>query len=201
MYHWGKKWIGPVLRGYHRMEVIHEERIPQDAGYVLVANHQNFMDPFYVGAILPHQPFFMAKEEAFDHWFMGKVLRAFEAFPVRRAGHDIKAMKQALRILKDGKVLGMFPEGGRRAEKHFEDLKLGASFFAKKATCPLLPIYIAGAEKALPNSNGWPRPVKIRFYVGELIHPEDYEDYKGMSDEVTARFLLLAKKAALAVER
>jgi 1-acyl-sn-glycerol-3-phosphate acyltransferase len=98
VYHIGKRWIGPLIRAYHRMEVIHPERI-QEEGYVLVANHQNFMDPFYVGAILPHQPFFMAKQEAFDHWILGKVLRAFEAFPVKRTENDLKAMKQALRIL------------------------------------------------------------------------------------------------------
>jgi 1-acyl-sn-glycerol-3-phosphate acyltransferase len=195
LYHWGKRWIGPILRGYHRMEVIHQERIPMEEGYVLIANHQNFMDPFYVGAILPHQPFFMAKQEAFDHWILGRILRAFQAFPVRRAEHDVKAMKQALRILKEGKVLGMFPEGGRRDEKHFDDLKLGSAFFAKKANRPVVPIYIAGAEKALPKQNGWPKPVKIRFYIGDILYPEHYDDYKIMSEDINTVLTQLKEEA------
>jgi 1-acyl-sn-glycerol-3-phosphate acyltransferase len=195
VYHLIKRWICPLLRVYHRMEVIHQERIPKEVGYVLIANHQTYMDPVYIGTILPHQPFFMAKQESFDHWILGRILRALQAFPVRRTENDIKAMKHSIRILKEGKVLGMFPEGGRRNEKHFDDLKLGSAFFATKTNRPVVRIYIAGAEKALPKQNGWPKPVKIRFYIGETLDPANYDDYKKMSEDINTTLLQLKDEA------
>jgi 1-acyl-sn-glycerol-3-phosphate acyltransferase len=195
MYHQAKKWIAPLIRSYHRIEVIHSERIPADPGYVLVANHQNYMDPFYVGAILPHQPFFMAKQEAFDHWFLGRVLRAFEAFPVKRTQNDLKAIKFGIKVLQEDKVLGIFPEGGRRQEKDFSDLKLGAAYFAQKTGKPIVPMYIAGSEQAVPKKNSLPRPVKIRIYVGELIQVQQGQDYKTLGDLLHQTLVRLQKEA------
>lgn len=184
MYKQAKRWIAPLIRVYHRIEVIHTERIPADPGYVLVANHQNYMDPFYIGAILPHQPFFMAKQEAFDHWFMGPILRALEAFPVKRAKNDVKAIKFGLKVLQENKVLGIFPEGGRRQENHFGDLKLGAAFFAQKTGKPIVPMYISGSERAVPKKASIPRPVKIKIYVGRPIYAEQGQDYRILGEDL-----------------
>ncbi|WP_202080783.1 lysophospholipid acyltransferase family protein [Caldalkalibacillus salinus] len=181
MYRWGKPILGGLLKLYHRIEVVGSERIPTSPGYVLVANHQNYLDPFLVGAVLPHQPFFMAKEEAFHHWFLGPVLRGFEAIPVKRKERDIQAIKHGIQVLREDKVLGIFPEGGRRQHKDFQDLKLGACYFSHKTSKAIIPMYIDGSERALPQVNGLPRPAKVKVLVAEPIHPEGFDSHREMS--------------------
>lgn len=201
MYSFVKRWIVPLLRTYHRIDVIHQERIPTDQGYVLVANHQTILDPFYIGSIIPQQPFFMAKQEAFEHWFMGRVLRGLEAFPVKRGATDMKSIRFGLKVLQEDKVLGIFPEGGRRQDKDFGDLKQGAAYFAKKGNRPIVPMYIHGSEKAMPKGTGFPRPIKLHIFVGQPIDPELYDDYKEMGKELGQVLQDLQAEAELLVTK
>lgn len=197
MYTWVKRWVIPLIRWYHRIEVVHPERIPASNGYVLVANHQNIMDPFYVGSIIPQQPFFMAKQEAFEHWFLGWILRKLEAFPVKRGATDMKSIRYGLQVLQENKVLGIFPEGGRKQDKDFGDLKLGAAYFSKKGGRPIVPMYISGSEKALPRGRGFPRPAKLRIFVGQPLDPNDYTDYKEMGIDLSRALQSLQEEAML----
>jgi len=85
------------------------EHIPKKGGFILASNHVSYLDPIVLGAISPRKLNFMAKEELFCHplisWFLSRV----GAFPVKRDSADLSALKYALRRLREGKALILFP--------------------------------------------------------------------------------------------
>ena len=120
------------------MRVIGKENIPPKGPFLVIANHESYLDPVAVGTALPQQIFFMAKKELFDIPIFGFILRKLGAFPVRRNEVDITSLKTALKHLKDGKVVGVFPEGTRL--KSLGEFHLGAAALAIKAGVPVLPV-------------------------------------------------------------
>ena len=154
---------------YHRAKVEGLDQIPLWSPFILVGNHISYLDPFYIGAAIPRQVHFMAKKESFRHPLARWFLRRMHAFPVKRGEVDLKAIRQALSVLQQGKVLGIFPEGGRRENQELDDIKQGAAYLALKVGCPVVPVLIQGADRALPRGKIFLRPTKIRIKVGNPI--------------------------------
>ncbi|SDX28419.1 1-acyl-sn-glycerol-3-phosphate acyltransferase [Marininema mesophilum] len=164
-----KQLVALALRLYHRVEVTGASNIPQTGPIVLVGNHVSYLDPFYIGASFPRQIHFMAKEESFKHPILKRILLSLEAFPIQRGKIDLRSIRKAFVYLKEGQVVGMFPEGGRRDENPMEEIKQGAAYIALKTTAHLLPVYIEGTSQALPRDAKWIRPARIQIRYGEPI--------------------------------
>ncbi len=107
----------------------------------------------------------MAKEELFGNWFSSYFVRQFGAFPVYRGGPDRGALHQANRILQQGRVLGMFPEGRRSEGAGMNTAFLGSALIACRNGVPVLPVGIAGSERIRGFAWIWHRP-KITFNIG-----------------------------------
>ena len=125
------------------------ERLPQEGGYVLAANHLSNADPWPLGmALFPGRYLrFMAKSELF--WFpLGPFITACGAFPVRRGQRDLEAIDTAVRLCREGHVVVMFPEGTRRdkglRKRHEARWRSGAARIALEAGVPLVPAGISG---------------------------------------------------------
>jgi 1-acyl-sn-glycerol-3-phosphate acyltransferase len=91
-------------------------------------------------AFFPRQPFFMGKDEAFKNYFVGLFLKHMGVFPVARGHQDAKAIENALAVLREENVLGMFPEGKRIKENTRAHAKKGIGLFAITADAPLIPV-------------------------------------------------------------
>ncbi len=113
-----------------------------ESGLVLAANHISMIDPFFIACALKRQVHYMSKAELFKSKILAWFLRKINAFPVDRSKADINAVKTALSILKNGNILGIFPEGRRVAPDESQDAKLGAVQFAFKTKCPIVPVGI-----------------------------------------------------------
>jgi 1-acyl-sn-glycerol-3-phosphate acyltransferase len=111
----------------------------------------------------------MAKRELFDIPVLGWLIRHLNAFPVQRGGVDRKAIRQAMGILRAGEVVGIFPEGTRGDGKTLLKPHPGGVLLAIKAGVPVVPMAIIGAEKVVPRGRFFPRPCKIKVYIGEPI--------------------------------
>ncbi|MDQ2816978.1 MAG: 1-acyl-sn-glycerol-3-phosphate acyltransferase [Candidatus Eremiobacteraeota bacterium] len=128
----------------------------------MAANHRSYLDPPLLGTCFPRIIHFMAKRELFDLPVLGRLLRKVHAFPVERDRADLSSLRHALRLLKSGEVVGIFPEG-RRNRDGAAAARGGAVLLAASARCPLVPVALLNTDRA---ARRWRRSgVEVR--IGE----------------------------------
>ena len=142
----------PVTKFAYRLKAKGVEHVPRDGGFVLAANHPANFDPWPLGIpLIPRRTLrFMAKVELFNP-ILSPLLEAAGAFPVRRGQADFEAIETAVRLVRDGEVVVMFPEGTRRSKglrKKFQPTPhSGAARIALAADAPLVPAAISGTDR------------------------------------------------------
>lgn len=158
-----------------RWEVFGRENIPADGPVVIACNHLSLLDPPVLGAAATRQVHFMAKSELFRPSWFGAIIRKLGAFPVRRGAMDRDAIKTGLTILKEKKVLAVFPEGTRSKTGELGRAGGGAFMMAVKMKAKIVPAYIYGTD--LKRHPGWP---KVRVIFGK---PMEYDPAMGTGRE------------------
>lgn len=125
-----------------------KENIP-NGGAVFVCNHFRAIDCGFVADAYNKDIYFLAKKELFNNKLLGKIVKSFGAIPVDRDNPDIKSMMVALKVLKDGHKLTIFPEGTRNKSgtTELQPIKGGSMVFAVKAKCPIVPMMLNGKAK------------------------------------------------------
>ena len=169
-----------ILKPFISMEIEQGENIPQDRNYIIIANHVSNFDPLLLALKWEKPVHFMAKEELFQIFFIGRVLKMLDMIPVRRGESDRKAVKESLEYLKKGEILSLFPEGTRNKKKEgLLPFHTGAAFFAKSADLEVLPVAIFGTDKI-----GIKFFNKVRFKVGKPMKITDFYEGKISSKEL-----------------
>lgn len=149
-----------VFRLIYRIEIIGKDRILKEGKFILCSNHINLFDPVIISMVVPRQVCWMAKKELFESKILAYLINKLGTFPVDREESDLSAIRNALKILKNEGVLGIFPEGTRVKEFDPSNAKAGVALISIKAKSPVLPVYIEGNYKIFS---------KIRIYFGEPI--------------------------------
>ncbi len=168
-----------VLKLFFGFEVIGKENIPKRAPYLVAANHVSYLDPIVVGIALPHKIHFMAKKELFKSRFFSWFLSQLGVFPVNREGLDISSIKQSISILRNGGVLGIFPEGTRSRDGKFKGANRGVIGIAIKGKVPILPMGIIGTYETWPPGKKLPKFSKIILKIGKPIELAEFFDQSG----------------------
>ena len=176
LYSFAKTVVYTALKPIYRFEVIGAENFPKEGGILLCANHIDALDPPVVGINSPRPVNFMAKEELFNLPILKSILPGVRAFPVKRGMSDRDALRRAIKLLKEGEVVGLFPEGTRSKDGTLGKGFSGAGFFALRGEANVVPCAIIGPYKPF-------RRLKIVF--GEAIDIGPYRDRKASADEVT----------------
>jgi len=177
-------------------QVVGAENVPRSGPLVVVANHQNLIDPPLISASLPRRVSFMAKQELFKVPVLGAFIFLYGSILVRRGDVDRKAIRAARRVLSSGGVLGMFPEGHRSATAELQPARAGAAYIASGAGVPLLPIGITGTNVVKGISWVLRRP-RIRVVIGQTFSLPQKEgrptsrDLMAMTDEIMLRIAAL----------
>lgn len=145
-------WL--LLKIFFRLRVTGRENIPAEGPLVAVANHESFLDPFVVGVTLIKRPpmTFLAAPWLFKIPVVAGFIRGVGAVPAYGEGKEVTALRNAIRILKEGGSMALFPQGGIDRE----GMSGGAVFMGLKSGAPILPMRITGAGKALPLKRWWP---------------------------------------------
>ncbi len=182
--------FSPLIKVVFRMRIAGTEHIPPAGKLILCSNHRSVMDPILLGVSVGKRPIrYMAKEELFvKHgktaaWF----LRALGAFPVKRGRGDTKAIEQAVTVLKQDGLLGIFPQGGIAAQGIPFQPKSGIAVIAYRAQAPVLPAAVV--------TNGRVRlfsPVTIRF--GKPIAYEAFGFTNGSRGEIKNAACIIAER-------
>lgn len=148
---------------FYRIKIEGSVNMPEDKGYMICANHIHMFDPSIIACNLKRKITFMVKKELIETPIIGTILTKSGAFPVDRAKGDIGAIKTAIEVLKQNKVLSIFPEGTRHRDGKFRDIKKGAAMIAIKANVPIVPMRIVG---------NWRIFSKMTLRIGEPIYPD-----------------------------
>jgi len=141
-----------IFKLFFRLKVTGQQNIPQNGPFIIVANHSSLLDPVILGVSLKPKIIFLAAAYLFKIHWLGYLLRKANAIPVQ-GENDIKPIKKALKILQQGGVLGIFPEGGVDRQKNNLPVKAGAAYLATRAGVPIVPVVIKGADKVLPRGS------------------------------------------------
>ena len=159
-----------IFKLLFRLKVTGQENIPQDGPFIIVANHSSLLDPVILGVSIKPKIIFVAAAYLFEIRWLGYLLRKANSIPVQRE-NDIKAIKQSLKILQKGGVLGIFPEGGIDRQKNNLPVRAGAAYLATKVGVPIVPIKIKGADKVLPRGAKFIRSLnKIEVEIKKPIY-------------------------------
>ncbi|UWG99223.1 1-acyl-sn-glycerol-3-phosphate acyltransferase [Dehalobacter sp. DCM] len=161
------------------------ENFPHEGPVIVACNHISMWDPVIVGCAMPRQVYFMAKEELMKLPVVGFILRSVGAFPVKRGQGDISAFRRSLGLLKEGRVLGIFPEGTRSKSGDIQEAMSGIALIVEKSHAPILPVKVYGAKGLLKQKRG-----KIGIIIGEPI----YADRLALPDKKENRREWLANK-------
>lgn len=183
--------IWPFFTLFHPVKAIGRENIPEGAA-LICPNHTKASDPFFVVFAFKRKYVMraIAKVEVMRIPVLGWVLGKAGVFGVDRGAADINAVKTALRFLKEGNKLLMFPEGTRVENGESVEAKTGAAMFAVRTGSPIVPVYI-------PAKKRWFRPTTV--VIGEPFYPQvagrkgTSEEYHAIADELMTRIRALGE--------
>lgn len=193
MFYWIMKHIvvGPLLLAVFRPWVRGLENIPKEGPVILASNHLSFVDSVFLPLIVDRRVVFLAKSE----YFTGKGLKGwltrlfFEAtgqLPIDRSGGKASeaSLNTGLRVLSEGKVLGIYPEGTRSPDGILYRGRTGIARMVLEAGVPVVPVAMIGTAEVMPIGSKLPKIRRIGMVLGE---PLDFSRFDGLQSD---RFIL-----------
>ena len=178
----GLWWVNRFYTGFwHRLEVVNQAPLPLDGSAILISNHTCGIDHLILQAGTRRVLGFMVAQEYYDHKLYGPFCKVIGCIPVKRDGKDSAAVRAAMKAVRDGRVLPIFPEGriNPHSGRDFLEPKSGAAFMAMRAKVPVIPAYIQGtpATSNIGRSLGTPSHARLMFGA-----PVDLSDLEGGED-------------------
>jgi 1-acyl-sn-glycerol-3-phosphate acyltransferase len=171
------KLLGPTaVRG--------KEHVPRTGGLLILASHQSDVDPVVVQHACPRPIYFMAKSELFEMRGLGRVIRWFKAFPVKRGEPDRESIRKAVAHLKNGDVVCVFPEGQLSETGALQPLKPGVALIVRMAGCPVICCGLDGTNRIMPFGTMLPRPAFRRVWI-KWGRPREF-DRSAETDDIVA---------------
>ena len=171
-------WLQFTIIGRCRPEG--EENIRKEGAVLIAPNHISAWDPPLTGSMMKRPLHFMAKQELFNVFVLGFLIKRTNAFPVKRDSHDMSAMRNAFSLLENGNALLMFPEGTRSKDGKPAKARAGVGMAACHAQVPVIPVKIE-------NTNNFFKLKKVRIKYGKpIIPPKEYtkSDYREFSQKI-----------------
>lgn len=136
---------------YHGQEKLRGRKGP----FVLISNHQHALDPVVLALCVREQCVFLAKKELAANGFLRWMFRQLHCILVDRHNSDMEAMRACMQVIRDGRVLVIFPEGTRHHEGQMEQIENGTSLIVLRGGVPLIPVYIDRPLKLFRRCNAW----------------------------------------------
>ena len=180
------------------------DNVPSEGGVIIASNHISYLDPPLLGSVLPRLATFMARKGLFDVPVLGRMITR-AAFPIDREKPRPSTIKNAVRRLKKGALIVMFPEGRRNETGQLLEARRGVGMIATMSNVPIVPALIIGTDKALPVNAKWLKRHKISVIFGKPIYHKSFTEstdspshikHDKISDNVMSAIKELQKKYA-----
>ena len=195
MFYWLMKNViaGPLLKGIFRPWVTGAENIPHQGAVILASNHLSFVDSVFLPICIDRDMVFLAKSEYFTtkgikgwatKWFM----KGTGMLPIDRSGGKASeaSLNTGLRVLAEGRVLGIYPEGTRSPDGKLYRGRTGIARMVLESGVPVVPVAMIDTEKVMPIGAKWPKLRRPGIIIGK---PLDFSRFQGMEGD---RFILRA---------
>ncbi len=147
--------------------------IPREGGVLVVANHQSHFDPPLVGMVGPRRMNYLARDTLFRFKPFGWLIHSIGSIPIDRKGRALAGIKTALRCLKRGEMLVVFPEGTRSPDGEIQPFRPGFTTLAVRGRAAILPVGIEGAYEGWPRNQKLPRLCNAHVHYGSPIPAEE----------------------------
>jgi 1-acyl-sn-glycerol-3-phosphate acyltransferase len=159
--------VGIVFAVWLRFRARGVEQLPATGGGLLLANHSSFIDPLLVGLPLRRPVSFLARNTLFRVPVVGWILRHTYVMPLSRDTGGAAGIRETLRRLEDGFLVGLFPEGTRSADGTLGIFKPGFAALVRRTELPIYPVGIAGAQRAFGRGSRFLKPRRVCVVFGE----------------------------------
>lgn len=169
-----KAVFGPVVRFVWIRKVEGLENLPKNGAYIIAANHASYFDFLALASVWPKRVYFLAGEVFFKKWLWAPLVKWTGQIRVDRDSHDkSQVYKKVFSVLKNGGVIGIFPEGTRSADGKIGKAFTGVAKFALQADCPVVPVGISGTYQIMSRYDKFPRFKKIiKIKIGKPTYME-----------------------------
>lgn len=179
----------PYFQRKYQLTVHHEERFPLTGPVLMTPNHLSLLDAPLLGAVAPRMLHQLGKIEVFGG-LQGWFLRRIGQIPVDRSAYDTLAVRKSIQVLRDGRVLNIYPEGTRGAGD-FGRIRGGVAYLAMVTGAPILPVALLGTRLPHGDVEGFP-PAGSRidvvygevFSVDRVPFPRRHSDVRAVADQI-----------------
>lgn len=183
-----------ALFGYR---VIGKEKLVQEGGVLIAANHESFLDPPLIGIAYDSEINYLARKTLFKGFFKW-LYTHWNAVPVDQDRPDMSSLKRIIKLLRSGERVVIFPEGARTIDGELQSAQAGTGLIASKSKAMVQPIRIFGARDCLPRGSSRVRMARITLVVGDPIEftPEEIaaksrDGYQIIADRIMAEIAQL----------
>lgn len=193
MFYWFMKNLvaGPILKTVFRPWVTGLENVPKKGGVILAINHLSFIDSVFLPLVLDRRIFFLAKSDYFTGrglkgWATKTFMNGTGMLPIDRSGGKASeaSLNTGLKVLHDGEVLGIYPEGTRSPDGRLYRGRTGVARMILEGNVPVVPVAMIDTEKIMPQGTNIPKVRRLGIVIGE---PLDFSRFKGLEGD---RFIL-----------
>jgi len=167
-----------------RISVKGRKNVPRKGPVLILSNHQSFFDPMYCQLPINRHMHYIARSTLYDNKFFGWLLLTLNTIPIKQGEADISAMKKAINVLKEGKMLCLYPEGSRTHDGKIAEIQGGFGLLSRRSKATVVPVVIDGAYECWPRQNKWPKIGKVYVEYGKPFTPEEIKE---LGDEEFSR--------------
>lgn len=171
IYHIGKAFAYILLNITGGVSVKGIENIPKEGPFLIVSNHQSIIDPFVLMYCFPGKISFLAASYLFRIPFLRLLICLGGAMPIK-GPRDTATLKKALKLLEQGRIIGIFPEGGVSLNGKLKPFMQGWAYMALKSGTPVIPTAVNKSREVLPVGKYIPRRGRIEVVFGEVLEVE-----------------------------
>jgi long-chain acyl-CoA synthetase len=168
-----------IMKIFFRLKAKGLENLPEKGPYIIAPNHTSYLDGFNVVATLPARSFKDLYSLGFQRYFTGRFKKSFarlaHVIPVDPETYLNKALQMAAYVLRNGKSLLIFPEGGRSYDGELMEFKKGVGILSMELNIPVVPVYIKGAFEALPRGAIWLKFARMEITFGRPLYPSELD--------------------------
>lgn len=174
------KLVRLFAKSIFKIKISGAENFPEEGGCMVCSNHISMWDPVLLSCFMPRKISFIAKSELKKVPFVGSVLKSCNTIFIKRNSSDLAAIKESLRCISDGRVLGIFPTGTREKKNADAKPKSGVALIATKSGAKVVPVGIKATYRIFSTVEiNIGKPIDFAEYKGTKTNSEQLENLSG----------------------